>query len=152
MRLNQIFGNPALDLGRVDDVTNALLPVHAKAVVLDGTVHRRPGIRQPCALGPCSWPKEQIWHVLRLAELLLHGVVIVFAVAVDRISATCTLQRQGDIPARSEEHHRFVESWKQPLGHEGHRSLTHAHGHEDSPATFVCGWHDDAQFQGNTDC
>jgi len=80
---------------------------------------------------------EQKWHVLGLAKLLLHGVVIVFAVAVDRISAARTLQRQCDIPARSEEHHRLVESWKQPLSHEGHRSLTHAHGHKDSPNTWV---------------
>ena len=81
-------------------------------------------------------------HVLRPAELLLHSVVVVFAVAVDWISTACTLQRQGDIPAHSEEHNRFVESWEQPLGHEGRRSLAHAHGHEDSPGTFVCGWHD----------
>ena len=79
---------------------------------------------------------EQKWHVLGLAKLLLHGVVIVFAVAVDRISAARTLQRQCDIPARSEEHHRLVESWKQPLSHEGHRSLAHAHGHKDSPDTW----------------
>ena len=37
MRLDQIFDHPPLYFGRVDDVTNALLPVHAKAV-LDGTV------------------------------------------------------------------------------------------------------------------
>lgn len=82
---------------------------------------------------------KQICHVLRPAELLLHSVVIVFAVTVNWISAACTLQRQGDIPARSEEHNRFIESWEQPLSHEGHRSLAHAHGYEDSPGTFVWG-------------
>ena len=87
-------------------------------------------------------------HVLRPAELLLHSVVIVFAVAVDWISAACTLQRQGDIPAHSEEHNRLVESWEQPLGHEGRRSLAHAHGHEDSPGTLICGaW--GCKFRGN---
>ena len=32
MRLDQIFDHPPLYFGRVDDVTNALLPVHAKGV------------------------------------------------------------------------------------------------------------------------
>ena len=82
---------------------------------------------------------KQMCHVLRPAELLLHSVVVVFAVAVNWISTACTLQRQGDIPAHSEQHNRFVESWEQPLSHEGHRSLAHAHGYEDSPGTFECG-------------
>ena len=62
--MDQIFDHPPLYFGRVDDVTNALLPVHAKAV-LDGTVRRRQGTRRPCAPGLCSRSIEQIADMAR---------------------------------------------------------------------------------------
>ena len=78
------------------------------------------------------------------APLLPRCVVSILAVAVHNLAAARTLQRQRDVTAASEEHHRRLQGWQNLFSCDVHRRMTDAQGHEDRPG----GGHTDTGEQG----